>query len=62
MLFDEKPYCSVVCAKDIKVDFFRVNFLYKPYTAAKAAEIWQKMRKFELLPGVNEGNLTRGVL
>ena len=62
MLFDEKPYCSVAFAKDIKADFFRVNFLYKPYTSAKAAEIWQKMRKFDVLPDVNEGNLTRGVL
>ena len=62
MLFDERSYCSVAFAKDIKADFLRVNFLYKPYTSAKAAEIWQKMRKFQALSNVNEGNLNRGVL
>lgn len=62
MLFDKHPYCLSEYAKEINPAYYRVSFVYKNYTASRAAAIWNKMRKFEVLPDSYNGNLARGVI
>ncbi len=60
MLFDERPFCAAAEAQEIAADFYRVDFLYKPYTARQAAEIWRKVTAFEdVSDDVIKGNLHR---
>ena len=62
MLFDRRPYCVAGQAKEVKPAFYRCSFMYKPYTAARVLDIWEKMRRFENLPGCLGGNLQGGKL
>ena len=60
MLFDERPFCAAAEAQEIAADFYRVDFLYKPYSARQAAEIWRKVTAFEdVSDDVIKGNLHR---
>lgn len=60
-LFDERAF-AFKADEDIlpAPDYYRIDFLYKPYSMEKADAIWQKLRKFETLPNTFSGNLLRG--
>lgn len=62
MLFAEKPLCLAAEARDAGASFYRVDFCYKKYTPEKAAAIWQKMRRFEDIPGTEKGNAVKNSL
>lgn len=62
MLFDKRPYCISEYAQEIEPAYYRVSFAYKQYSAEQAADIWNKMRRFEILPDAYCGNLARGVI
>ncbi len=62
MLFDKRPYCISEYAQEIKPAYYRVSLVYKDYTPDQVADIWSKMRRFEVLPEVYCGNLARGVI
>lgn len=62
MMFDKRPYCASEYAQDIKPAYYRVSFLYKEYSAEQAADIWRKMRRFEVLPDIYCGNMARGIV
>lgn len=62
MLFAEKPFCMAAEARLIETDFYRVDFCYKKYTVAKAAEIWECIRCFKDITSAEKGNLARNML
>ena len=59
MLFAEQPLCFAAEAVEIKVDYYRVDFVYKSYEAAKAAQVWNKVRRFEDVANCRKANLYR---
>ena len=56
MMFDAAPYCIAAEAKDLKPDYFRMDFCYRPYTAEKVADIVNKLLKFENVTYYINGN------
>lgn len=62
MLFDASPYCVVSEAKNLKVDFYRVSFVYKNYIPEQVLQIWQKITKFEDVNSNNKANFYNKVL
>ena len=60
-MFDKHAFAFVADeAKKLEPDFYRVDFMYKPYSAEQAAELWRKIKNFEPLADVMSGNLVRG--
>ena len=59
MLFAEQPLCFAAEASEIKADYYRVDFVYKSYEAAKAAQVWNKVRRFEDVANCRKANLYR---
>ena len=55
MVFDEKPYCIATEVADLHPDFFRMDFLYRQYTAEEV----QKITK-NLLTGNNVSDYITG--
>ena len=47
MVFDEKPYCIMAEAQNLQPDVFRMDFVYRPYSAEKVLKIVNKLLKFE---------------
>ena len=62
MLFDAKPYCVTEEARDVAVDFYRVSFVYKKYTAEQVVDIFEKLQKFEDVSACHKGNLVGKIL
>ncbi len=58
MVFDEKPYCIAAEAKDLRPDFFRMDFVYRPYEAQQVKEIADRLRRFEDFPEALKGVFT----
>ena len=56
-VFDEKPFCIAKEAKQIKADFYRVDFCYKTYSAERVASIWQNVSNFNDIPAILKGNI-----
>lgn len=56
MVFDEKPYCIAAEAQDLQPDFFRMDFIYCPYTAEKVKEISDVLLKFNNVSDCIKGN------
>ncbi len=62
MVFDARPYCIAAEAKSVPADYYRVDFLYRNYTAEQAALIFEKVCLFEDVSGdVLKGNLRRAI-
>ena len=56
MVFDDKPYCIAAEAQDLTPDFFRMDFVYRPYTAETVQKIVDKLLKFENVSDCINGN------
>ncbi len=56
MVFDDKPYCIAAEAKDLAPDFFRMDFIHRQYDAQKAADIVDKLLKFNNVSDCINGN------
>ncbi len=59
MLFSEKPLCLAAEREDIKPDYYRVDFCYKPYSAEQVAEIFEKIRSFQDVENGMKANVYR---
>ena len=62
MLFDRRPLCLAVEAGNIPADYYRVDFCYRRYPAGEAKRIWDSVRRFEDVSGINKGNIDRPAL
>ena len=60
MLFAAAPLCFAAEAPRVGAAFYRVDFVYKPYSPAAAAAIWQRVRGFADVPSAGKGNLVSG--
>jgi putative protease len=56
MVFDNQPFCIATEAADLEPNSFRMDFLYRPYTAEKVLEISNKLLKFENLSDCIKSN------
>jgi len=56
MLFAQKPYCLAAEAPEVAADFWRMDFCYVPYTAAKVRDICAKLQHFSDVDGCTKGN------
>ena len=45
----------------VVADFYRVDFVNRPYTSKKVKELWQKIKAGEKIPGTTNGNLKRSI-
>lgn len=61
MLFGEQALCFATEAAQVSADFYRVDFVYKFYSADKAAAIWNKVRQFEDIENTRKANLYRNL-
>ncbi len=59
MLFSEKPLCLAAEAPDVKPDYYRVDFCYRPYSAERAADIFEKVRAFQDVENSIKANVYR---
>ena len=59
MLFADKALCFASDAKNVHADYYRVDFVYKKYTAKQAKEIWEKVHNFEDVENTQKANLQR---
>ena len=59
MLFDERPLCFAAEAPEIRAAAYRVDFCFKPYSSAQAAEIWVRVRRFGDVDGCAKGNINK---
>lgn len=60
-MFDNRAFAFVPdMAQSLAPDFYRVDFMYKPYSPEQAKLLWNKLRRFEPLKNVLFGNLERG--
>lgn len=62
VLFSDSPLCLAAEAKNIPVDYYRVDFVGKKYNAEQAAAIWNKVSKFEDVNACLKGNIARKML
>ncbi len=62
MLFDDMPFCAASEAVEIGVDYLRVSFNFRPYSAEYACKVWNSVRQFKDLEHVSKGNLHRSAL
>lgn len=61
MLFADKPLSLAAEAKEIRADYYRIDFCYKKYTPEKAAKIWNATRIFRDFDNVNKANIKRNL-
>ncbi len=59
MLFAQKPYCVAEFAPQVKADFYRADFAFKPYESKKVAQIWESLKKFQNISESQQANLSR---
>ncbi len=59
MAFAQQAFAWAKEAKDVAADYYRVDFVYKHYSADRAAAIWNKVRTFEDTDNVLKGNSFR---
>ena len=56
MVFDNQPFCIASEAADLEPDFFRMDFVYCPYTAEDVLNISNKLLEFENISNCIKGN------
>ena len=56
MIFDTKPYCIAANVEDLSPSYFRMDFVYRPYTAEEVKDIVEKLLKFEDVSNCIKGN------
>lgn len=61
MLFADKPLCLAEEARDLVVDFYRVDFCYKKYSAQRVRDIFYKILSFEDVKDCHKMNLGRHI-
>lgn len=61
MLFGAQPLCFAAEAAEVKADYYRADFVYKAYSAAKTRQIWDKVRRFEDVENCRKANLYRNI-
>lgn len=61
MLFAENALSCSEEASQIAADFYRVDFVYKPYSPEQAAEIFNLAQKFAEIPHTQKANLKRTI-
>ena len=59
MLFAQKPYCVAEFASQVKADFYRADFTFKPYESTKVAQIWESLKEFQNISESQQANLSR---
>ena len=58
-MWDREAFYARAALQKLRLPFYRIDFIYKEYSADEAAEIWQKVRAGEEIPGCCEGNQFR---
>ena len=61
MVFNQLPFCAAEEAKSIPADFYRADFMYKPYTPEQALAVWKKLRTFTDIAPSLKGNINRTI-
>ena len=56
MVFDDKPFCIANEARDLTPNFFRMDFLYRPYTPEKVVDTVKDLIKFNNTSNCINGN------
>lgn len=56
MVFDEAPYCIAAESADLNPDYFRMDFIYRPYTPQKVFEIVSLLLEFKNISHCISGN------
>lgn len=59
MVFDNQPYCIAEEAADLEPNHFRIDFLYRPYSAEKVLETSNKLLKFKSISNCINSNFLR---
>ncbi|MBQ2811331.1 MAG: U32 family peptidase [Alphaproteobacteria bacterium] len=57
MMFNDKPLCFADEAKNVKADFYRMDFCYKKYDAIKVKQIADKLMNFTDINGCVKANI-----
>ena len=60
-LYSEHAFYVGEDREKVAVDFYRVDFVNRPYTPTKALELWQKIKAGEKITGTMTGNLKRTI-
>ena len=61
MLFAAEPLCFGAEAKDVAADFYRVDFMYKTYSAEQVREILSVLMSGKDTASARKGNLKRRI-
>ncbi len=56
MLFDAQPFCIASEAQSLKPDYYRMDFIYRQYTAEKVRDVFNQLVKFEDVTNCIKGN------
>lgn len=57
MVFDRRPLCLAFEATKIKADYYRMDFVYKPYTAAQVRQIAARLFAFQDIENALKANI-----
>lgn len=58
-LFSQKPLCFASEALTVPADFYRIDFVMKPYTPDQAAALFEMLRNFKDIKGTQKANMKR---
>lgn len=58
-LWSVKPFYALSALKQLQAPYLRVDFVYQPYLAEEAAEIWQKIKNKAEINNSSEANLQK---
>ena len=56
-LYNEHAFYVGQDREKIAADFYRVDFVNRPYTSEKVKELWAKIKAGEKITGTTSGNL-----
>ena len=60
-LYSEHAFYIGSERSEILTDFYRVDFVNRPYTPERVKELWDKIKAHEKIPGTMMGNLHRSI-
>ena len=60
-LYSEHAFYAGVERNEVVADFYRVDFVNRPYTSEKVKELWNKIKASAKIPGTTSGNLKRSI-
>ena len=60
-LYNEHAFYIGAERSEIAADFFRVDFVNRPYTAEKVCELWSKIKTGEKIASTMPGNIKRSI-